>query len=264
MNKQLATACGLSSPQLQVLESVVEEENARRAHLVVYLSGAHAYGFPSPDSDLDLKSIHIAPTEALLGMNTPSPTAERKGWVDNVEVDYTSNELGHALLGILKGNGNFIERILGRTVAFASPALQELQPLVQASLSQRIHRHYRGFAFNQLQFLEKEPTVKKLLYVLRTTLTGIHVLETGEIETDLNRLVEQHNIADVASLIEAKRAGENAELAARTLDVWRPTITRLIDHFDKASEHSVLPQEPTNTAACEAWLRKVRIAQLKD
>ena len=32
--------------------------------MVVLLSGAHAYGFPSPDSDLDLKAIHLADTES--------------------------------------------------------------------------------------------------------------------------------------------------------------------------------------------------------
>jgi predicted nucleotidyltransferase len=42
------------------MQRVLEEEQARREHVVVYLSGAHAYGFPSPDSDLDLKAIHVA------------------------------------------------------------------------------------------------------------------------------------------------------------------------------------------------------------
>jgi hypothetical protein len=35
------------------------------------LSGAHAYGFPSPDSDLDLKAIHVAKTADLLGFDVP-------------------------------------------------------------------------------------------------------------------------------------------------------------------------------------------------
>jgi len=31
-------------------------------------TGAHLYGFPSPDSDLDLKGIHLASTESVLGL----------------------------------------------------------------------------------------------------------------------------------------------------------------------------------------------------
>src|SRR5690606_29702253 len=40
--------------QRAVAERVLNEEDTARRHLVVHLSGAHAYGFPSPDSDLDL------------------------------------------------------------------------------------------------------------------------------------------------------------------------------------------------------------------
>ncbi|HET9156075.1 MAG TPA: nucleotidyltransferase domain-containing protein, partial [Myxococcaceae bacterium] len=69
------------------LEVLAEEENSRR-HLLVSLSGAHAYGFPSPDSDLDLKAVHVDPTERLLGFPTKTTTAERLEVVDGVEVDY--------------------------------------------------------------------------------------------------------------------------------------------------------------------------------
>jgi uncharacterized protein len=40
----------------RIADAVLAEEEAERHHVVVALSGAHAYGFPSPDSDLDLKS----------------------------------------------------------------------------------------------------------------------------------------------------------------------------------------------------------------
>ncbi len=41
------------------------------------LSGAHAYGFPSPDSDVDLEAIHVATTTDLLGFDVPPPTIDR-------------------------------------------------------------------------------------------------------------------------------------------------------------------------------------------
>jgi uncharacterized protein len=134
----------LSDEQKKVMARVLAEEEARREHVVVYLSGAHAYGFPSPDSDLDLKSIHVAETADLLGFEVPAATVDRAEVLDGVEVDYTSNELAHALSGILGGNGNFIERVLGRMVAHGSALLTDLRPLAQRSLSRRVHRHYRG------------------------------------------------------------------------------------------------------------------------
>ena len=91
--------------------------SAERKHLVVYLSGAHAYGFPSPDSDLDLKCVHIAPTARPRRARRRSTIrADRIEVVDGVELDYGSNELAPVLRGAIKGNGNFLERILGELV----------------------------------------------------------------------------------------------------------------------------------------------------
>ena len=250
----------LRAEERAVMERVLREEEGRREHLVVYLSGAHAYGFPSPDSDLDLKAIHVAPTGDLVGLEVPPPTVDRAEVIDGVEIDYTSNELAHALAGILEGNGNFLERVLGRTVPHAGGLLDELRPIVRRTLSRRAHRHYRGFAQNQLRFLEKEPSVKKLLYVLRTTLTGIHLLETGELEADLSRVMGRYDVPDVVTLIERKRAGERIGLDPALLEEWRPRVLALLSRLDTARDGSVLPEAPPPDAAADlrAWLVEVR------
>jgi predicted nucleotidyltransferase len=252
----------LSDDQKKVMVRVLAEEEERREHVVVYLSGAHAYGFPSPDSDLDLKAIHVARTADLLGFDVPAPTVDRAEVIDGVEIDYTSNELAHALCGILEGNGNFIERALGRMTALSSPLLSELRPLTQRSLSRRVHRHYRGFALNQLKFLEKEPSAKKLLYVLRTTLTGIHVLETGQLEPDLTRLMNDYGVPEAAELVERKRAGERVGLDAVLVEHWRPRVDGLFLRLDVAREKSPLPHEPPNEPEVREWLLTVRRQRL--
>ena len=58
----------LTEREASAVDQLLSAEGAKREHLVVALSGAHAYGFPSPDSDLDLKSIHVAPTADLVGL----------------------------------------------------------------------------------------------------------------------------------------------------------------------------------------------------
>jgi predicted nucleotidyltransferase len=252
---------GLSSHQRAIGDRVIAEESAKREHLVVYLSGAHAYGFPSPDSDLDLKTIHIAPTSALVGFNPPQPTFDRSEVIEGVEIDYTSNEIAHALSGILNGNGNFLERVLGRTALSSLPELEELRSLVRASLSRRVHRHYRGFAANQQKALEKEPTIKKLLYVLRTTLTGTHLLRTGELETNLLPLADAYELREAHELVQAKRAGERTAADPELLDAWRPKVADAFDRLDAALQRSVLPEEPGGVGAIEAWLIAVRRAR---
>jgi predicted nucleotidyltransferase len=245
-----------------VMARVVSEESAAREHVVVYLSGAHAYGFPSPDSDLDLKAIHVAPTRALLGLTAPQPTHDRMGFVDGVQIDYTSNELGHAIAGILRGNGNFIERVLGRTFVTRSGLCGELALLVERSLSRRVAQHYRGFAHNQRTELGRTPTVKELLYVLRTTLSGIHLLRSGELVTDVRETAREHHVGGVERLIERKRAGERTPLPDAERDAWDGTIDALFARLDEERERSPLPEEPRNTAELEAWLIETRRARL--
>ena len=263
MMERAAESFGLSEHQRAIGDRVIAEETKKREHLVVYLSGAHAYGFPSPDSDLDLKCIHIAPTSALVGFAPPSPTFDRAEVIEGVEIDYTSNELSHALGGVLGGNGNFLERILGRTALEASSDLAALRPLAQAALSRRYHRHYRGFAGSQQRALEQTPTVKKLLYVIRTAMTGTHLLLTGELETDLPLLARQYELDDVSGLIEAKKKGERVEASPALLSDWQPRLAAICSRLDQARDASPLPEEPTaaSAAALESWLVATRRAR---
>lgn len=253
----------LTSAQIAVADRVLDEEELRRAHLVVYLSGAHAYGFPSPDSDLDLKAIHVEPTSALVGLRPPPLHADRMEVIDGVEVDYSSNEIGQALASILKGNGNYLERVLGTLRLREAPELAPLAPLVRATLSKRIHHHYRGFAWSQRRALDEaeQKTAKKILYVLRTALTGTHALLTGEIVADVTQLLDEHGSGEARALIERKRAGERTALSTDEAARWNGVIERALSGLDAARERSALPDEPRGVAELDAWLRELRRAR---
>jgi uncharacterized protein len=258
----MTTQTLLLARELAVAERVIREESERRRHLVVYLSGAHAYGFPSPDSDLDLKAIHFAPVRELLGLSTPNPTFDRTGTLDGVEIDYTSNEIGHALAGMLRGNGNFLERVLCPAVLASSRWLDSLRPLIQRSLSRRIHAHYSGFARNQRRELDQRPTAKCLLYVLRTALTGVHALRSGRLVVDVNELFDYYALTDARLLVEAKRAGERSVLDPRVLERWVVRADVLLEQLDAEVHDSPLPAEPANIAEIESWLVETRCSEL--
>ena len=260
------TADVLTPEQRRVADCVISEEQQQREHMVVSLSGAHAYGFPSPDSDLDLKAIHIDSTRELLGLLRSHLRAERLEVIDGVEVDYSSNELHPVLLGILQGNGNFIERVLGAIQLRSSADLASLKPVVRRSLSRRVHRHYQGFAASQLNEWEKSGgrSAKKLLYVLRTTLTGTHALKSAEIVTDVTLLLHDYGFGAARELVERKRQGELAELSEPTIRFWREEIKRAFQLLDEARTASDLPEEPTNIAEMNHWLLAVRQARLQN
>lgn len=236
------------------LDAVCREREA----VVVALSGAHAYGFPSPDSDLDLKGIHVAPTRDLLGLRPDTPPVERIEVVEGVELDYSSHEIGMVLHGILKGSGNFIERILGDILLIRTPLLAELQPLARGSLSQRSHHHYRGFALNQRREAEKTRRAKKVLYVLRTALTGTHLLRTHELVTDVTRLAPIYGF-ELNDLLDAKSKAEKQALDDTVYAAAESKMDRAFAALDEALAITSLPAEPANAADVDAWLVETRL-----
>lgn len=252
----------LTAKQQEVARAFLTAREAERKHLVIYLSGAHAYGFPSPDSDLDLKCVHIAPTASLVGLDIVEDPADRIEIVDGVELDYGSNELTPVLRGAIKGNGNFLERILGDLALGGDLALlAEARTVVKPLLSRRCARHYGGFAMGQLRLFDEKPTAKRALYVLRTAATGRAVMARGEIITDVNRLAE-FVPPEIDELIAIKRLAEKQELSPEQVATWRPRLAAAIEAVDKAWPTSVLPTDapPEAIAALDAWLREVRRA----
>jgi predicted nucleotidyltransferase len=250
----------LTPHQQTVAKAFLAAREAERKHLVVYLSGAHAYGFPSPDSDLDLKCVHIAPTASLVGLDVVDDPGDRIQIVEDVELDYGSNELAPVLRGAIKGNGNYLERILGELVLGGDAALlAEARDVFRPLLSRRCARHYGGFATSQLKLFDEKPTAKRALYVLRTAGTGIHLLARGELVIDLDRL-RDHLPSEVDELLLIKRTGERSELEATHAAVWRGRLAEVIEAVDRGWRTAVIPPEPPapNIAAADQWLRRVR------
>lgn len=251
---EIGAAWGALAPeQRPVVQAFLDEREAARRHLVIALSGAHAYGFPSPDSDVDLKCVHVAPIGAVLALEAPPSVADRLEVRDGVELDYGSNELGAVLAGVLRGNGNYVERLLGGFTLRASPELASLAPLVRANLSRRFYRHYHGFASGQRKAAEESCTAKRVLYVLRTALTGAHLLRTGEVVTDLTALAPRYGL-DVAALVATKARGERQVLDEVAAAAARSLMDAAFRVLDDAHVASPLPEQPADPASFDAWL----------
>ncbi|MBK7974099.1 MAG: nucleotidyltransferase domain-containing protein [Deltaproteobacteria bacterium] len=104
---------------------------------------------------------------------------------------------------------------------------------------------------------DPEPTVKRLLYVLRTTSTGIHLLRAGELVIDLTQLADEMRLRDVDELVERKRAGEQASVTAELVSAWSPRIDRLFEDLDAARDASPTGRGP-NEGELDSWLVELR------
>src|SRR4029077_15317815 len=133
--------------------------------LFVTVSGAHLYGFPSPDSDVDLRGAHLLPLRAVVGLDLPEQTVERKLDLAGVEVELVSHDLGKYLRLLVKNNGYVLEQIFSPLVVMGKSFLEELRPLAQGCITRHHYHHYRGFLATQRRLLDKQEP-KKIKAVL--------------------------------------------------------------------------------------------------
>jgi predicted nucleotidyltransferase len=229
--------------------------------LVLAITGSHFYGFPSHDSDLDLKGIHITPTAELVSLDPPGDTLDFLGDFEGTEVDYTSHEIGFALKLLIKGNGNVLERVLSPHQVATSMERDKLEELAREAISKRFYSHYRGFmATMRDQHLKAErKTAKGLLYVYRSALTGIHLLLTGDCVGDITFLAPKYGFHRVADLIERKRSGvEHGLLEDAT--PWEPDLPLLDSALEQAFHDSKLPEVSENLGDLSSFLVSMRRA----
>ena len=196
-----------AEPDLGVARRFIQDSEIPGRLVLGGITGSHHYGFPSPDSDLDIKTIHLAPTDALRGLAAPKEAYDRLEVFEEVECDLTSNEARQALHLLLRGNGNMLERILCPYQLFESPDVEALQALAQGVISKRFYGHYSGFFRAKCKELEQaeRPTAKQVLYAYRVAATGTHLLNSGKLEADLSVLAEECGVPEALGLIEVKR-----------------------------------------------------------
>ena len=57
--------------------------------LFATIRGAHLYGFPSRDSDYDLRGAHMLPPAVVVGLEVRDETVEDSRVMDGLEMDAT-------------------------------------------------------------------------------------------------------------------------------------------------------------------------------
>jgi uncharacterized protein len=254
-----------AEPDLELARRFLTVSGIHGRVVLAGITGSHHYGFPSPDSDLDIKAIHVAPTETLLGLTTPREAHERLEHFEGVECDLTSNEARQALQLLLRGNGNMLERILCPYQLIESPEVAALQIIARGAVSRRFHGHYSGFFRAMRSEFENtsEPTAKQVLYAYRVGVTGIHLMRTGELEADLSVLAPRYAAADALPLIERKRdTAERVPLDPAGAQRHRDALHHVGHALEASLGESALPDEPANRDACEQWLVALRRAEL--
>lgn len=232
--------------------------------LFATISGAHLYGFPSEDSDFDLRGAHLLPLKKVVGLREPDETVERSGVHDGLEIDLVTHDVKKFFRLLLKKNGYVLEQLFSPLVVHSTAEHQELKELATGCITKHHAHHYFGFAETQWKLFQKAdpPRVKPLLYLYRVLLTGIHLMRSGEVEANLVKLHEMMPLAHIPDLIARKIGGpELSTLQIADRRFHEQEYERLRGELQTAFEQSRLPEVPTSAPALDDLLVRLRLKQ---
>jgi predicted nucleotidyltransferase len=243
---------------------LLRAEVQRHAYPLLFatISGAHLYGFPSPDSDYDLRGVHVLPAKEAVGLLPKCETVEFSGLRGAVEMDLVTHDVLKFFTMLLKRNGYVLEQLYSPMIVQTSPEHAELKTIATGCITRHHSHHYLGFAATQWAMFEKEtpPKVKPLLYVYRVLLTGIHLMRTGTVEANLVDLNDEFRLPYVAQLIDRKIHGaEKGTLETNEAEFHRREYESLVARLETEGMQSRLPDEPTCRDALNDLLVRIRL-----
>ncbi len=245
---------------------LLKTEAARHPYPLMFatVSGAHLYGFPSSDSDYDIRGVHVLPANESLGLLPKRETVEVEGMRGGVELDLVTHDALKFFSLLLKKNGYVLEQLYSPLVIQSSPAHDELKQIAKSCVTRHHSHHYLGFAATQWNLFQKEspPRVKPLLYVYRVLLTGIHLMRTGRIEANLIALNEDFRLPYLAELVRRKIEGaEESKLETPEIEFHQAEYRRLVAQLQTEAVGSTLPDEAACRDALNDLLIRVRLPE---
>lgn len=163
---------------LEELKKIEEKENVKILYAVE--SGSRAWGFPSKDSDYDVRFIYVRPEKWYLSIKEGRDVLEYPICDD---LDFVGWDLKKALNLYRKSNPSLIEWLMSPVIYMEAENLkEELNDLSSQYISKKaLLYHYLNMAKgNYRGYLQgEEVKAKKYFYVLRTIFACNWILEYG-------------------------------------------------------------------------------------
>ena len=243
---------------------LLRAEAARHPYALLFatISGAHLYGFPSADSDYDLRGVHILPAREAVGLLPKQETIEFSGLRSGIDMDLVTHDVLKFFSMLLKRNGYVLEQLYSPLIVQTSAEHEELKAIAHGCVTRHHSHHYLGFAATQWDLFQKDdpPRIKPLLYVYRVLLTGVHLMRTGTVEANLLVLNEEFRLPYIPELAERKIHGSEKEpLGWGEAEFYRREYERLAAQLECEANDSQLPNEPQCINELNDLLIRVRL-----
>ncbi len=242
----------------RLVNSLIQEQPYPLLFCVI--SGAHLFGFPSPDSDIDIRGVHILPLKQVISLKAPKETINLDRIDEGVELDLTTHDVKKAFELLLKKSGNTVEQIFSPLIMHTTPEHEELKAIVPQTLTVHHAHHYFGFSQRKWHDFLNKKTAKALLYVYRVLLTGIHLMSTHEVQSNLVILNETYKLPYIDDLIARKMShAEKGILPDADMEFYEQEYKTLTTRLEDARDTSSLPQHPAGKEALSDLLVRIRM-----
>ncbi|NQX90959.1 MAG: nucleotidyltransferase domain-containing protein [Flavobacteriales bacterium] len=168
----------------KINQYISQLEQEKDIHILLACeTGSRAWGFPSPDSDFDVRIIYKHKKDWYLTLSEKKDSIER--FFENNEIDISGWDLRKSLRLLYKSNASLIERIQS-PIIYKSDDVFMLEILDHAKQSYSriaaIH-HYLNLSLNALEGLDEsgEYKLKKFFYALRSATACLWILNKEDI-----------------------------------------------------------------------------------
>lgn len=157
------------------LTEIETRENVRIIHCVE--SGSRAWGFPSPDSDYDVRFIYVRPTEHYLRLEKTRDVIE---WQLDDTLDINGWDLQKALRLLHSANPTLFEWNNSPLVYKTSPEWAEISKVIDHFFRKKtgLYHYLNTAKSNYREYLKADMVrLKKYFYVLRPVLACRWIIE---------------------------------------------------------------------------------------
>lgn len=150
--------------------------------ILLVVSGSHAYGLNTSESDLDIRGIAIENEDTLFGLDNFEI-------FENKETDTVIYSLRNFIRLAMKGSPNMLELLNVRNddILYITDEGYKLLENKELFLSKKLYHTIRGFTKNSLNRMEKdtcknnERACKDAMHLIRLYLSGIEALKTEKL-----------------------------------------------------------------------------------
>jgi uncharacterized protein len=158
---------------MQNIQHILTQIEAKKKIKILYAceTGSRAWGFPSPDSDYDIRLVYVQERDWYLSLGQPKDTVE----IMDGDLDITGWDLKKCLTLLKKSNAPLIERFQSPIGYYAEPEFKEtFQKLIATYYSPiAVFYHHHSLAKKFWEELKDKELfkLKSFFYLVRSLLS---------------------------------------------------------------------------------------------